>query len=228
MKLTDAMFKEPWRAYQVVEDVVDDGPDNFKDWEVKPLSGPTLASEDVEGELQGLFIIAAQLVTAEAVPQPCYLDLVLPERIAEHHFRHDAGSVSKGRGRRLLNGTVIPSIGIEKFGNYTLFLAKENPSAGIDVLNNGMPNARHRDYLAYDLAFLLRDQKRYEEAIDAFSIVLEEGHPAEISAILHTLYKERGQLHAAIGQLERAEADLRQYAAEFEKTYGRAPGPYEM
>jgi tetratricopeptide (TPR) repeat protein len=227
LKLADALFKEPTWAYQVVEDTRDDGADNVLDWELKPLAGPTLASEDVEGEFQGLFIIAAQLVTEQAQPQPCYLDLVLPERVAEHHFLQDGESVSRRRGRRAPNGTVIPSIGIEKFGNYTLFLAKENPSVGIDVLLAGIPKARHRDYLAYDLALLLRDQKRYQEAIDAFSIVLEEGHPTEISPILHTLYKERGRLHAAIGQPEKAEADFRQCAVAFEKMYGGAPGPRE-
>src|SRR5271169_3534107 len=191
MKLADALFKKPWQAYQVVEGVGDDESDNYREWELKPLSGPTLAPEDVEGEFQGLFIIAAQLMTAEAQPQPCYVDLVLPERIAEHHILQDYESVSRGRGRRVGNGTVIPAIGIEKRGNYTLFFAKENPSAGIDVLKSGMLKARHRDYLAYDLALLLRDQKRYEEAIDAFSIVIEESQPAEISPILRTLYSER-------------------------------------
>jgi tetratricopeptide (TPR) repeat protein len=223
MKLADALFKEPWRAYQVGEDAGDDGAGNFLDWELKPLAGPTLASEEVEGEFQGLFIIAAQLVTDQAQTCPCYLDLVLPERVSEHHFLQDGESVSRRRGRRVLNGTVIPSIGIEKFGNYTLFFAKEDPSAGIDVLRAGISKARHKDYLACDLAFLFRDQKRYKEAIEAFSIVLEEGHPAEISAILHSLYKERGRLHAAIGQRDKAEADLRQYAVEFAKMYGHAP-----
>jgi tetratricopeptide (TPR) repeat protein len=227
MKLADGLFKEPWRAYQVAEDVADE-PENFKQWELKPLPGPTLAPEDVEGEFQGLFIIAALLVTAVAQPQPCYLDLVLPERIAEHHFVQDGVSLTRGRGRRVRNGTVIPAIGIEKLGNYTLFLAKENPSAGIDVLKNGLPNARHRDYLAYDLALLLRDQKKYEEAIDAFSIVIEESQPAEMSPILHTLYTERARLYAAIGLPEKAEADMRQHAIEFEKKYGHPPGPHEI
>jgi len=192
------------------------------------LPGPTLAAEDLGGEFQGLFIIAAQLVTAESQPQPCYLDLVLPERIAEHHFVQDSLSLTRGRGRRVRNGTVIPAIGIEKLGNSALFFAKENPSAGIDVLKSGLPVARHRDYLAYDLAFLLRDQKRYEEAIDAFSIVIEESQPAEISPILHSLYRERARLYAAIGQPEKAEADIRQHAIQFERKYGHLPGPHEI
>jgi len=228
MKLADTLFQVPWRAYQVLEEVGDDEPENFNDWELKPLPGPTLASEDVKGEFQGLFIITALLVTAESQPQPCYLDLVLPERIADHHFVQDGVRLTQGRGRRVRNGTVIPAIGIEKLGKYTLFFAKENPSAGIEVLKNALPKARHRDYLAYDLALLLRDQKRYQEAIDAFSIVLAEGHRAEMSPILHTLYSERARLYAAIGQPEKAEGDTRQHAIEFERKYGHPPGPHEI
>lgn len=228
MRLAEALFKQPWPAYQVLADIEDDDWDRLEEWELKSLEGPTLAPEDVEGDFQGLFIIAAQLVTAEAVPQTCYLDLVLPERIADRHFVQEGGSIVWRRGRSVPDGTVIPAIGIEKFGNYTLFFAKENPSAGIEVLKNALPNARHRDCLAYDLAHLLRDQKRYEEAIDAFSIVVETSHPAEISPILHSLYRERARLYAAIGQPNKAAADMHESAIAFEKNYGHAPGPHEM
>ena len=225
MKLLEALFREPWRAYQVPDDC---DWDNFEEWNLQPLSGATLAAEDVEDLFQGYFIIAAHLVSSEGVSQPCYLDLTLPERIVEHRFIKIGDRIERRRGRCAENGTVIPAIGIEKFGDYTLFFAKENPSAGINVLQSGMPNARHRDYLAYDLAFLLRDQKRYEEAIDAFSIVLEEGHAAEIAPVLHMLYRERAQLYAAVGQPEKAEADRHRYTMAFQKNYGHTPGPHEM
>jgi hypothetical protein len=38
MKLSGALFKEPWQAYQVVTDVGDDS-DSFSDWELQPLMG---------------------------------------------------------------------------------------------------------------------------------------------------------------------------------------------
>jgi hypothetical protein len=226
MKLAEALFRERWRAYQVVGEV--DDWDNFGAWALQPLSGPTLAGEDVEGPFQGLFIVAGQIVSNGTATQPCYLDLTLPERIAEHHFVKIGDRIERRRGRRAENGTVIPAIGIEKFGVYTLFFAKEKPSAGIDVLTSGIRDARHKEYLAYDLALLLRDQKRYEEAINALSIVLAESHVAEILPILHTLYKERSQLYVAIGQPEKAKADGHQYAVAFEKKYGHPPGTHEV
>ena len=228
MKLSEALFKEPWQAYQVLSECWATDSDDFSEWDLRPLSGKTLAEEDVDGPFQGLFIIAGKMVSNKTDSQSCYLDLTLPERIAGHHFVQIAGRLERRRGLRAADGRVIPAIGIEKLGDYTLFLAKENPSAGINVLKGGIPNAHHRDYLAYDLALLLRDQRRYEEAIDAFSIVLAESHSAEISPILHMLYRERARLYAAIGQSEKAVEDENHFAALFEKKYGHAPGPHEV
>ena len=67
MKLASVLFSGPWRAYQVSGDSWD-RPEDFARWELHPLAAPTLAAEDVEGAFQGLFIIAAQLVTSVAKP----------------------------------------------------------------------------------------------------------------------------------------------------------------
>ena len=224
MKLHEALFREHWRAYQVLGEYVDQW-DDFSGWDLQPLSGPTLAAEDVDDVFQGLFIIAAQVISSDGAPRPCYMDLTLPERIAEHCFLQIDGHTTRRRGLHLQNGTVIPAIGIENFGACGLFFAKENPSAGIDVLKKGMQEARDRTYLAHDLAFLLRDEKRYEEAIEAFTVFLAESQAPELAPII---YKERARLYAAIGQLDKAEADKRQFAVAFEKNYGHAPGPHEM
>ena len=209
MKLCEALFREPWLAYQVSDDYVDLS-DDFSEWELQPLQGATLAAEDVDDVFQGLFLIAAQIISSNAAPQRCYMDLSLPERIAEHCFLLADGRIARHRGLHLQNGTVIPAIGIENFGNYTLYYAKENPSAGIDVLKKGMQeDRRDRAYLAHDLACLLRDEKRYEEAIDALTVFLTE-HPTPHSPYLaQMLFQERAQMYAAIGELDKAEADRR-------------------
>lgn len=225
-KLKNALFREPWLAYRVADAAIDDC-DNFEEWDLEPISGATLSAEQVNGPFEGLFIVAAQEVLSKGV-QPCYLDLALPERIAEHRFVETDGRIRRLRGRRTENGTVIPSIGIEKLGDYTLFFAKEDPLAGIDVLRNGIAHARHGEYLANDLASLLADQKRYNEAIEALSMVIEEGGSAEISPILHLLYKRRLQLFRSLGRMDEAEADKRRYALAFQKNYGHPPGPLEM
>jgi len=223
MKLHEALFQEPWQAYQVLRDYVDNW-DDFHEWDLQPLTGSTLAAEDVNDAFQGLFIIAAHIISNSAAPQPCYLDLILPERIAEHHFVLVGKRIARQRGQRVLTGTVIPAIGVENFGNYKLFYAKENPSAGIDVLKRGMEEAHERGYLAYDLAFLLRDEKRYHEAIEALTVLLTE-HPAPHLA--PSIYQERARMYAAIGEADKADADKHQYALAFHKQFGHPPGPQD-
>jgi hypothetical protein len=98
MKLKYALFREPWRAYRASDEAMDNC-DNFEEWDLEPLSGATLAAEDVDGPFQRLFIIAAQIVSSGAA-QPCYLDLTLPERIAEHRFVKIDGRIRRLRGRR--------------------------------------------------------------------------------------------------------------------------------
>jgi tetratricopeptide (TPR) repeat protein len=213
MKLSQALFKEPWQAYQVVTDVDDDG-DSFSDWELQPLMGPTLAPEDVDDVFQGLFIIAAQAVSTSAAPQSCYMDLTLPERIAEHHFLLTDGRITRRRGLHPQNATVIPAIGIEALGVYKLYFAKQNPSAGINILKSGMEQARDRSYLAYDLAFLLRDEKRYGEAIDALTVFLKEHSEPHLA---HILYNERSRMYAALGQADKAGEDRRLAALALNK-----------
>ena len=205
MKLHEALFRQPYQAYEVQGEYFD-RPEDFRDWEVLPLHGPTLAAEDVEGVFQGLFIIEGQFISSNAPPQRCYIDLVLPERIAEHHFWNVNGQIDRRHGLRLQGGTIIPTIGIEALGVYKLYFAKEDPSAGINVLKTGMDQARNRSYLAYDLAFLLRDQKRLEEAIDALTIFLTEYSAPHLANIL---YNERSRMYAALGQLAKAEEDKR-------------------
>lgn len=225
MKLREALFREPWQAYQVLDSYVDRW-DDFSEWDLQQLSGPTLAAEDVDDVFEGLFIVAAQIVSSDASTQPCYMDVTLPERISEHCFLLIDGRIVRRRGLHLPNATVIPAIGIESFGDYKLFYAKENPPAGIDVLRRGMQeDRRDRAYTALDLAYLLRDEKRYAEAIEALTVFLTD-HPAPY--LDHMLYKERSQMYAAIGQSDKAEVDKRLAALAFQKQFGHPPAAHEM
>src|SRR6266849_8517997 len=120
MRLHEALFREPWKAYQVMheEGWEDEYYENCRDWELQPLSGSTLGAEHVDDVFQGLFMIAALIISNDAAPQPCYMDVVLPERIAEHHFLQVDGLITMRPGLHLPNATVIPAIGIENFGLY--------------------------------------------------------------------------------------------------------------
>ncbi len=151
--------------------------------------------------------------------------MVLPERICEFCFLQVDGEIIRKRGRRVGDGTAIPVIAIEKFGVPQLFYARENPSVGIAVLQRGLQQAKEKKDIAFDLAVLLRQEKRKEEAIEVFSICLKE---APESAVACSLYQQRWQLYSAIGELERAAEDKRLWEVAFNRVYGRPPTPDEI
>jgi tetratricopeptide (TPR) repeat protein len=198
--------------------------DDYEGWQLMPLRGATLASEYVQGPFQGLFILQGQIVSQDGEVEHCYLDVVLPERICEHRYVLSNSSIARVRGRKTGSGTAIPSVAIEKFGVPQLYYARENPSAGINMLQNALHEAAEKKYVAYDLGVLLRIEKRYEEAIKAFSIFLEEDPQAEIA---RSIYQERSQLYRITGQHEKAEEDRRLWAFAFERAHGRPPTPEE-
>jgi tetratricopeptide (TPR) repeat protein len=216
MKVSEALFREPHLAYQVALDSFLADDENPDSWNLLPLSGRTLAQESVEGPFEGLFIISARIISGHSDPVPCYMDLILPERISEHHFVIADGKIARRRGRRTKEGTVIPAIGIEKRGVYTLYHAPEDPLAGIRVLQQGIDQASQKGYLEWDLAYLLRDQKMYREAIDAFSQCLAEFRESE-AGLAGYAYQERSRLYSLIGEKQKAEEDKRLSALAFEK-----------
>ena len=223
MRLRDALFKNSSKAFRATPD--DEDWEDFSKFDLEPLAGATLAKEYVAGAFEGSFLVAGKVVTKEEASQDCYLEVILPERICEFCFLLVDGEVVRKRGRHVGDGTAIPAIAIEKFGVPQLFYAKENPSVGIAVLERGLKQARAKKDIAYDLAVLLRQEKRNEEAIEAFSICLKE---APESVIACSLYQQRWQLYTAIGEVERAAEDKRLWEIAFNRMYGHHPTPDEI
>jgi tetratricopeptide (TPR) repeat protein len=223
MRLQDALFKDSSKAFRATTD--DENWEDFSKFDLEPLSGATLAKEYALGPFEGTFVVAGKVVTKDEASQDCYLEVILPERICEFCFLLVDGEILRKRGRRVGDGTAIPAIAIEKFGVPQLFYARENPSVGIAVLQRGLKHAREKKDIAYDLAVLLRQEKRNEEAIEAFSICLRE---APESVIACSLYKERWQLYTAIGEVEKAAGDKRLWEIAFNRMYGHHPTPDEI
>ncbi len=223
MHLKDALFKNSSKAFRATTN--DENWEDFFKFDLEPLSGATLAKEYVVGPFEGTFVVAGKVVTKDGASQECYLEVVLPERICEFCFLLVDGKILRKRGRRVGDGTAIPAIAIEKFGVPQLFYAKENPNVGIAVLQRGLQQARERKDIAYDLAVLLRQEKRNQEAIEAFSICVKA---APDSPIACSLYQQRWQLYKAIGDVERAAEDKRLWEVAFKRAYGRHPSPDEI
>jgi tetratricopeptide (TPR) repeat protein len=222
MKLKDALFREPYESYYVSrtenESDVTSRDEEYLDWNLEPLMGPTLAKEYVQPRsFEGVFIVKGKIASLDSSSEDCYLEIVLPERICEHHFVRLNDQIVKCRGRLRENGTAVPAIGIEQFGNYKLFYSKEQPEIGIDVLQKALRCARNKRVIGYDLGLLLRDEKQYEDAIKAFSDALDETTDSEIAYIIH---KERAELYRTLGDSAKAEQDESLWAAGFARRYG--------
>lgn len=203
MKLSEALFKLPYSAYSTETHA---GEDNYLEYELEPLMGPTLASAYVPNRIfQGYFIVSAKVVGPSGVVEDCYLDVTLPERISEHHFRLQDGRIIRGSGRRLTSGKIIPAIAIEARGVYTLYFAKENVDAGIEILRNGLSHARDREPVALDLAYVLRDAGRNEESVEAFTAAIRILSPN--SPTLPYCYHERAMLYDKLGRRDQADQD---------------------
>jgi|GEM_PF-1146290 len=222
----DALFKSSSKAFYATTDDEDwEDWDDFSKFNLEPLAGGTLAKEYVAGPFEGVFLVAGKVVTKHEVSRDCYLQVVLPERICEFCFLLVDGEIVRQRGRRVGEGTAIPVIAIEKFGVPQLFYSKENPDFGIEVLRRGLRLAREKKDIAFDLAVLLRQETRYQEAIEAFSICLVE---APESPIALSLYQQRQQLYMLTGDNEAAAEDKRLWEVAFKRKYGRQASDTEI
>lgn len=204
MRLDEALFNEPYSAY-LIKTHGDDS--DFGRWQLEPLIGPTLSAAYVPNStLQGEYVVASKIIAADGSRENCYMTIVLPERILEYHFRLQGGRVARGRGRQADSGTLIPSIAIEAIGTYTLYLVKKRIEEGIEVLRAGLAQARDQGPVALDLAYLLRDAGRNQEAIDSFTIAISL---LDVNGSTRALYyRERAALHGKLGNKREAASDL--------------------
>jgi tetratricopeptide (TPR) repeat protein len=225
LTLNEALFSEPYESYYVslrqngFDEAIES--ERYLDWNLEPLMGPTLAREYVYPRpFEGVFIVSGNIVTPSGPLLPCYLEITLPERICEHHFVRKDNETVRRRGRQGDRGTAVPAIGIEQFGNYKLFYAKERSEIGIEILQKALSCARNKAPIGYDLGLLLRDEKQYAGAIRAFSVALDENPDSEIA---YMIYKERAQLYKAVGDLDKAEHDELLWADGFARKHGHFP-----
>lgn len=206
MKLKQALFNEPdVSIYQV--DTASDGyfySEDFLNWDIDQIEAEILAAEYVRGGiLDGYFILKGTFIPREGETQPCYVGVSMPERISGRVYFKANGKLIEGQsyGFNGLRGKAIPIVAIDGFGNYELFYSRKNPGIGLKVLSDGLKLAKRKAYIACDMAYILRDEKRYREAVEAFSIVIGEGATDEYP------YKERAALLEKIGDAEGAATD---------------------
>lgn len=167
--------------------VTDQNDDNELNWTIEPTDFELLPDEE------NLYFTKAKQVFSDKTSD-CYIGIMTPERIAETVIKRNAKGETNAESIYGQEQTIIPAVASDCFGAYELYYAKENPQIGIDILKDGLTKATNKNVVAEDLGYILRDEGRIEEAIEAFKIS-EKYEPSSeyIYLELSNLYKELGQ-----------------------------------
>lgn len=165
------------------------GSESFMEWEVIPIETDVLFAQD------GFFILCAFQIMGPNEKIDCFIDLTMPERIADYAYFISSGTVCR-KHLHECDGDVICAIPIDGSGVYDLFYSKINPELGLSVLRRGLELTARKTFIAEDLGYIYRDEGRIEEAIQAFSISASE-EPSS-----YFIYQELAELHEQLGQTE--------------------------
>jgi tetratricopeptide (TPR) repeat protein len=166
---------------------------------VNPLHWQTVRQRTFD-DWNAYFVIKGLQILGSGQVRHCYLGLCMPERIVEGEMLLTPEGLVPDRAYPP-DGDFIPAVAIEDFGIYEQFYSHQDPEVGIAVLRRGLTLARHKAPIAQDLAYILRDEGRHEEALAAFTIAIEEG------ASSHFILEERADLYKALGFHEEANRD---------------------
>lgn len=187
MQLSHALLDQKDVSIFRVDDSGEFDSDNFMEWDIVPIETEVLCEQD------GFFIIHAFKITEPGEKIDCFIDLTMPERIPDYVYLINSGTVER-KYIHECDGEVICAVPIEGFGMYELFYSRINPELGLSVLRRGLELADQKTFIAEDLGYILRDEGRFEEAIQAFMISASE-EPSS-----YFIYHELAELYDKLGQ----------------------------
>ena len=168
--------------------IIDQEDDNELNWLLKPTKHLLIPEEE------GYYIVRG-IEVSETGTKNCFIDMHVPERISETVIKEVKGKVLVESVYDTEN-TAIAATASEIYGDYGLYYADEDPEVGIKVLKEGLEKARNKNIVAEDLGYILRDEGRVEEAIEAFKISEDFGPSTEY------VYLELSDLYADLGDDE--------------------------
>lgn len=187
-KFVDAVTGNPDSKFFLVLDSDSEHPRN---WDLQPLQTDLLSDK----ESDGLHVMKALQVLPDGTIRDCYMDMNLPERISDYAFFLEGDSLRFGYHHEFA-GEIIPATALDCFGLYELFYSRRRPEVGIEILKRGLSIAKRKHYIAEDLGYILRDERRFQEAAEMFKIAVEEG-PAS-----YFIYGELAAAYADLGDAD--------------------------
>ena len=178
--------------------VTDKETNNPLEWEIAPTDF------DLIPDTVNTYLVKAKQVFADKTID-CFISIEVPERIVDYVIKpcHHGNTASESIYDQ--EYSIIPAVASNCFGNYELYYARENPQVGIDILKAGLPKAKQKNVVAEDLGYILRDENRIEEAIEAF-LISEQNQPSS-----EFIYSELSELYRIIGASDKQSEYLIKY-----------------
>ncbi|MCG6146561.1 MULTISPECIES: tetratricopeptide repeat protein [Leptospira] len=143
---------------------------------------------------EGLYLVPGYKIDKNKNIEYVYLSISTPERIIDDVFYKSLLSIKKKYISNFKKVDIIPRLASLCFGSYELYYSKNDPQVGINILTEAM-HYSNSPIIAEDLGYILRDEKRFIEAISAFEKSIINTPSSEfIYYELSELYKENGDL----------------------------------
>ena len=155
-------------------------------------------------ERENLYIVKA-IEVSKNPNHNIFLGINIPERIGEIVVRKNFFGKAKLESIYDQKRQIIPATASECYGNYELFYAKENPQIGINILKDALTKVINKNVVAEDLGYILRDENRIEEAIEAFKENESFGPSSEF------IFFELSNLYQELGDVEQQKTYLQKY-----------------
>ena len=215
MKLSDCLFTSASAGiYKVVTDWEERIDTEYTAWELQPVNALTLAPGAEPGEdPYGLFVVKALIVIAPGKTEPCYLEIVIPEGITESVYTQEEGRIVQKDIPPWSGLKAVPAIAIEAVVSEDVYYSRIDPEVGLEVLRKGLATAKKKWPIAQVMATILRCEKRFREAEEAYSIVIAECP----RRLLPYNYGDRALVRDALGDAAGAASDREQA----ERVFGR-------
>lgn len=129
-------------------------------------------SSGTDAPVEGDYLVAGKWIDPSGNLEDAWIQLTLPERIAERSFVLDRGQWTPTKGLFRQRQRAFSLVSVEADGDYNLFYSKPNVELGIDVLRSGLSLAARRTPILRDLFYILRDEGRSSEALIYLSELL--------------------------------------------------------
>ena len=153
------------------------------------------------------YLVKAQIIDSEKNIETGFINLSTPERIADYVI-YDLKNPKSAGIYELKAKEVIPAVASDCFGSYELYYSKNAPQIGLQTLKEGLNLSNQKSVIAEDIAYILRDENRLEEALEYFLISTKYDSSSEyILGEIEDIYRTQNN-----------DVKANEYKSKFEKT----------